>query len=180
MFGIVKQSGGNIWVYSEPGGGTTFKVYFPVGEGPENDVLDFVEPETLDGTETVLLVEDQDEVRQVAQEILRRCGYHVIVARNAGEALLSCERHPRNIHLLLTDVVMPQMSGRELAERLVDIRPTMKVLYMSGYTENAIVHHGILDSGIAYLQKPLVPEMLARRVREVLDTPGRPEIRQRG
>lgn len=171
VFGIVKQSGGNIWVYSEPGGGTTFKVYFPVGEGSDNEVLEFVEPETLDGTETVLLVEDQDEVRQVAQEILRRCGYHVIVARNAGEALLTCERHPRNIHLLLTDVVMPRMSGRELAERLVEVRPTMKVLYMSGYTENAIVHHGILDSGIAYLQKPVVPELLARRVREVLDTP---------
>jgi signal transduction histidine kinase len=170
VFGIVKQSGGNIWVYSEPGGGTTFKVYFPVGDGTD-DVLEFVEPESLDGTETVLLVEDQDEVRLVAQEILRRCGYHVIMARNAGEALLTCERHPRTIHLLLTDVVMPQMSGRELAERLASVRPDMKVLYMSGYTENAIVHHGILDSGIAYLQKPLVPELLARRVREVLDTP---------
>ena len=100
-------------------------------------------------------------------------GRAMIVARNAGEALLTCERHPRTIHLLLTDVVMPQMSGRELAERLADLRPTMKVLYMSGYTENAIVHHGILDSGIAYLQQPLVPEQLARRVREVLDTPSK-------
>jgi two-component system cell cycle sensor histidine kinase/response regulator CckA len=130
----------------------------------------FVEPTTLRGTETILLVEDQDEVRRVAQEILIRHGYHVIAAQNAGEALLSCERHPRTIHLLLTDVVMPQMSGRELAVRLETIRPDMKVLYMSGYTDNAVVHHGILDSGIAYVQKPLVPDMLARRVREVLDS----------
>jgi CheY-like chemotaxis protein len=170
VFGIVRQSGGNIWVYSELGGGTTFKVYLPLAEGEEPEVIEFVQPVTLHGTETILLCEDQDEVRRVAQEILVRRGYHVIAAQNAGEALLSCERHPRTIHLLLTDVVMPQMNGRELAERLAKIRPDMKVLYMSGYTDNAIVHHGILDSGIAYVQKPLVPDALARRVREVLDT----------
>jgi signal transduction histidine kinase/ActR/RegA family two-component response regulator len=169
VFGIVKQSQGHIWVYSEPGGGTTFKVYLPVCEGVEIEVHEAIAPTTLQGTETVLLVEDQEDVRRVAHAILRRYGYHVIEARNAGEALLSCERHPRTIHLLLTDVVMPQLSGRELAERLLAIRPEMKVLYMSGYTENVIVHHGILDSGLAYLQKPIVPEGLARRVREVLD-----------
>ncbi len=169
VFGIVKQSGGHIWVYSEPGGGTTFKVYLPVAEGADPELPEVVPLTTMHGTETILLVEDQDEVRRVAQAILRRYGYHVIEARNAGEALLSCERHPRTIHLLVTDVVMPQVSGRELAERLVAIRPEMKVLYMSGYTENAIVHHGILDSGLAYLQKPIVPDQLARRVREVLD-----------
>jgi two-component system cell cycle sensor histidine kinase/response regulator CckA len=142
----------------------------PVVAGAETEAPAAVSPPTtLEGTETILLVEDQDEVRRVAQAILRKFGYHVIEARNAGEALLSCERHPRTIHLLLTDVVMPQMSGRELSERLTRIRPEMRVLYMSGYTENAIVHHGILDSGISYLQKPLVPEALARRVREVLD-----------
>lgn len=170
VFGIVKQSSGHIWVYSEPGGGSTFKLYFPVTEAEDCAQPEPVEPTTLHGTETILLVEDQDEVRRVAQAILRRHGYHVIEARNAGEALLSCERHPRTIHLLLTDVVMPQLSGRELAERLAAVRPAMKVLYMSGYTENVIVHHGILDSGIAYLQKPIVPESLARRVREVLDS----------
>jgi len=170
VFGIVKQSGGHIWVYSEPGGGSTFKIYFPATEAEDNELPEPIELATLNGTVTILLVEDQDEVRRVAHAILRRYGYHVIEARNAGEALLSCERHPRTIHLLLTDVVMPQLSGRELAERLATMRPTMKVLYMSGYTENVIVHHGILDSGIAYLQKPIVPELLARRVREVLDS----------
>lgn len=171
VFGIVQQCGGNIWVYSEPGGGTTFRVYFPVYEGPDTLVPDAPEPITLQGTETILLVEDQDDVRHVARQILRRYGYHVIESRNAGEAWLSSERHPRTIHLLLTDVVMPQMSGRELAERLTRARPELKVLYMSGYTENSVVEHGILDSGIAYLQKPILPESLARRVREVLDMP---------
>jgi PAS domain S-box-containing protein len=171
VFGIVRQSNGHIWVYSEPGKGSSFKIYLPRAAGQEIDLEEFVVPMTLDGTETILLVEDQDEVRRVAQEILVRHGYHVIAAQNAGEALLGCERHPRTIHLLLTDVIMPQMSGRELAERLATIRPEMRVLYMSGYTDNAIVYHGILDSGLPYVQKPLVPESLARRVREVLDSP---------
>ncbi|MEI9936561.1 MAG: ATP-binding protein [Pseudomonadota bacterium] len=176
VFGIVRQSGGNIWVYSELGSGTTFKVYFPISNEEDVRIPELASPLTMHGTETVLLVEDQDEVRQVALQILRRYGYHVIEARNAGEALLICERHPRTIHLLLTDVIMPLMSGRQLAERLVQAVPDLKVLFMSGYTENTIVHHGILDSGIAYLQKPLVPDALLRRVREVLDTPKRSSI----
>jgi DNA-binding NtrC family response regulator len=109
----------------------------------------------------------------VAQQILSRAGYHVIAAANAGEALICSERHPGMIHLLLTDLVMPQMSGYELAGRFARVRPEMKVLYMSGYTDRAIQQHGILDSGLAYVQKPLVPERLARRVREVLDSPQR-------
>jgi PAS domain S-box-containing protein len=171
-FGIVKQSGGSIFVYSEPGEGSVFKVYFPRATASETPARRPSTPTSLRGTETILLVEDQDDVRKVAREILRRYGYHVLEARNAGEALLTCERHPRNIHLLLTDVVMPQMSGPELAERLAKLRPTMKVLFMSGYAEGAAVYHGILDSGLAYLQKPIVPETLALRVREVLGESG--------
>jgi len=169
VFGIVRQSGGSIWVYSEPGAGASFKVYLPRSESADAPLSSPAPPTSLYGTETILVVEDQDEVRRVAQEILTRYGYHVLAAQNAGEALLTCERHPRSIHLLLTDVVMPIMSGRELAERLLTIRPELRVLYMSGYTDNAIVHHGILDSGIAYVQKPLLPDVLARRVREVLE-----------
>jgi DNA-binding NtrC family response regulator len=123
----------------------------------------------LQGTETILLVEDEDQIRVVAAEILRKYGYRVIDARNAGEALLHCERASHEIHLLLTDVVMPQMSGPELAKRLVPTRPRMKVLCMSGYTDDALVRHGGIEAGIAYLQKPLTPEKLARKVRAVLD-----------
>jgi signal transduction histidine kinase len=173
VFGIVRQCSGNVWVYSEPGGGTTFKVYFPKADRPVDDAAHVVEPVTLEGRETILLVEDQDEVRTVARQIMMRFGYHVLDARNAGEALLVCERHPRNIHLLLTDVVMPHVSGRELAQRLLQIRPEMRVLYMSGYSENAVVHQGIQDPSLEYLQKPILPELLARRIREVLDTPRR-------
>jgi two-component system, cell cycle sensor histidine kinase and response regulator CckA len=169
VFGIVKQNSGTIWVYSEVGNGTTFKLYFPRADGMDVSVVESVQSAQLEGTETILLVEDQDEVRNVARAVLRRYGYNVLEACNAGEALLTCERHPRAISLLLTDVVMPQMSGRELAERLLRVRPDLKVLYMSGYTDNAVIHHGMLDSGVAYLQKPLVPEALARRVRSVLD-----------
>ncbi|HWA75453.1 MAG TPA: response regulator [Polyangiaceae bacterium] len=170
VFGIVQQSGGVIRVESELGRGTTFKIYFSAAEGVDAQVPEVIEPNTLRGTETVLLVEDQDEVRRAALLILHRYGYQVIEARNAGEAWLSAERKVP-IHLLLTDVVMPQMSGKELADRLKKSRPDMRVLYMSGYTDQAIVHRGILDEGIAFLQKPFVPDALARRVREVLDAP---------
>jgi signal transduction histidine kinase/CheY-like chemotaxis protein len=168
VFGIVKQNRGSIWVDSEPNKGSTFKVYLPRVPPRRDDAGDAVAPATLNGAETVLLVEDQDDVRQVAREILKRYGYRVLEAREPSEALSLCERHEHPIHLLLTDVVMPLMSGRELAERVAPLRPDMRVLFMSGYTEDAMVDQGQLAAGFAFLQKPLVPEGLARRVREVL------------
>jgi CheY-like chemotaxis protein len=169
VFGIVQQSGGSIWVYSEPGKGTSFKVYFPrVDEAPD-ELRAQQPPRTLRGNETVLLVEDDEQVRAVAGGILRRHGYRVFDARNGGEAMLFCEMHPDPIHLLISDVVMPHMSGPELARRLVVARPDMVVLCMSGYTDDSVFRHGVMDSDIAYLQKPITPESLTRKVREVLD-----------
>jgi PAS domain S-box-containing protein len=173
VFGIIQRSGGTIWVDSAPGAGTTFNILLPRVAASIDAAPDVAEPTSLRGTETVLLVEDQEEVRQVARQILARLGYEVLEARDGAEAVRVCERHQRPIDLLLTDVVMPQMSGRELAERVACTRPDMRVLFMSGYTEDAILQHGILDEGLAFLQKPLEPERLARRVREVLDAPGR-------
>ena len=169
VFGVVQQGGGHVWVYSEVGVGTTFKVYLPRADATPAPAHPTIAPATLRGNETILLVEDEDQVRAVAHDILARAGYDVIEARNGGEALLICETHAGAIHLLLSDVVMPQMSGPELAKRLSAARPEMKVLCMSGYTDDSIVRHGVLEARFAFIQKPITPLTLTRKVREVLD-----------
>ena len=169
VYGIVKQSGGNIWLYSEVGRGTTFKIYLPrVEEKAAGPQPVHARAEMLRATETVLLVEDEAIVRALTRSILEESGYQVLEAAHGEEALRACERHEGPIHLLLTDVVMPLLSGRELAERIAQLRPAVRVLYMSGYTDDAIVHHGVLEAGTAFLEKPFTPEALTRKVREVL------------
>jgi CheY-like chemotaxis protein len=173
VFGIVKQSRGNIWVYSEPGRGTTFKVYLPQVKKAAERVQAGQAPGRADGgSETILVVEDEESVRALAVRILQKHGYKVLETISVEQALVIGERYRMPIDLLLTDVVMPGMRGPELAERLARSHPEMKVLYMSGYTDNAIVNHGVLAAGTAFLQKPFTPGALARQVREVLQGRG--------
>jgi two-component system cell cycle sensor histidine kinase/response regulator CckA len=171
VYGIVKQSGGHINVYSEPGIGTTFKMYFPLVEETVTDIskAGALPSEELRGSETILVVEDEELVREMIREILVQYGYTVLEARSGGEAVDLCSRHQGTIHLMLTDVVMPGMNGVELSKRLAPIQPEMRVLFMSGYTADAIVHQGVLDSGIAFIQKPFAIASLTHKVREVLD-----------
>jgi two-component system, cell cycle sensor histidine kinase and response regulator CckA len=170
VYGIVKQSGGTIWVYSEIGQGTTFKVYFPrVDKGTEEHKRSPETEGSLLGTETILLAEDEEIVRKLVSEVLKSYGYQVLEADNGGAALLICERHKAPIHLLVSDAIMPEMSGRELAGQLAQLRPEMKVLFMSGYTDNAIQHQGVIEEKAHFIQKPFSPDALAYKVREVLD-----------
>jgi CheY-like chemotaxis protein len=173
VYGIVKQSGGNIWVYSEVGVGTTFKIYLPlVNEQVLELEADAPLSENARGIETILLTEDEEMVRNLARESLKMHGYNVLDAANAEEAILICQQYKGPIHLLLTDVVMPRMSGGELAEQLVKLRPDMRVLYMSGYPDRSIVHHGILDGDINFIGKPFTPNALMLKVAQVLQQKG--------
>ncbi|MCS6924162.1 MAG: response regulator, partial [Fimbriimonadales bacterium] len=172
VYSIVKQLGGHIWVYSELGKGTTFKIYLPRAYTPAEAPRPLLPSETpdLQGKETILVVEDEPDVLEVAAESLRQHGYTVLTANSPAEALQLVQTYSEPIQLLVTDVVMPVMSGRELADYVMRIYPHIKVLYVSGYTENTIVHHGVLDEGIQFLPKPYTPSQLVQKVREVLDS----------
>jgi PAS domain S-box-containing protein len=172
VYGIVKQSDGYIWVYSEPGRGTTFKIYLPqvaAAAGPA--VRSSVAPVSVRGSETVLLVEDEAMVRNLVQKVLTANGYTVLVAGNGSDAERVAAAHEGHIHLLMTDVVLPGLNGRQIAQLLAAARPGIRVLYVSGYADNAIVHHGVLEPDFTFLQKPFTPVVLGRKVREVLDSP---------
>jgi signal transduction histidine kinase len=170
VYGIVKQSGGYIWVYSEPGKGTTFKIYLPRAEaGIQQADAERVSSAILKGEETVLVVEDEGMLLELACEFLQSSGYAVLEAGNGSKAVEISRGHRGPIHLLMTDAVMPGMSGRELAQRLHDDRPDIKVLYVSGYTDDSVLRNGLLEPGTAFLQKPFTRDSLARKVREVLD-----------
>jgi CheY-like chemotaxis protein len=170
VHGIVKQSGGHVFVYSEPGRGTTFKIYLPRVESRTEKARAPAEQIRPRGSETILLVEDEESLRKLVRHRLEASGYTVIEARHAAHALEIIETGGATIHLLLTDLVMPGLSGRELAERVARLLPTVKALYMSGYTDDAVVRHGVLTENMAFLQKPFTSEALLRRVREVLDS----------
>jgi PAS domain S-box-containing protein len=180
VYGIVKQSGGSIFVYSEPGKGTAFKIYLPRVEEAPGEGGPVVEkrpvPSLPQGAETVLLAEDDETIRRMIYEILQYAGYSVLEAGRGEEALRLAGEHAGPIHLLITDMVMPGMGGREVAGRLAALRPGTRVLFVSGYTDDAIVRHGVLEHGVAFLQKPFKPEALLHKVRETLDGPEGPRV----
>ena len=170
VYGIIKQSGGYIWVYSEPDHGTTFKIYLPGVKRPaESERKNLTPLKDLNGEETILLAEDDTSLRNLAKIALDRQGYIVLDASTGEDALNLAQTHEEPIHLMITDVIMPGMNGRELADRLHAIRPEMEVLFMSGYTDNAFVHHGVMEAGINFIKKPFTPHSLILKVREILD-----------
>ena len=170
VYGIVKQSGGNIWVYSEPGRGTTFKIYLPRVDDVADDYKRTPQEANLaEGTETILLVEDEEMLRKLARQTLKGYGYHILEASDGDEAINVCKQYQGEIDLLLTDVIMPRLNGRELSNCLLETRPKLRVLFMSGYTDDAIVHQGVLEESANFIQKPFPPDALATKVREVLD-----------
>ena len=171
VYGIVQQSGGHIWVYSEPGRGTTFRIYLPLVDEPTAGTRRVLPVQPVGGHETVLVVEDNDAVRTAISRILRRAGYDVLEAEGATDARALCSDSARAIHLLITDVVMPQVSGPDLAIELSALRPELRVLFMSGYSGNAITRHGVLREGLMFLQKPFSPASVTHAVREVLASP---------
>ena len=170
VFGIVKQSGGNIQCYSQEGQGTTFKIYFPrITAAAESSTRQDQFGKMPTGTETVLVVEDDLLVRELTTDTLSLLGYRVLNAANGQKALDLVEEYQQEIHLLLTDIVMPKMNGRVLAERLIQLRPGMKVIFVSGYTDDTMIHHDMFDSEVAFLTKPFSPVQLMQKVREILD-----------
>ncbi|MBI3635663.1 MAG: response regulator [Candidatus Rokubacteria bacterium] len=171
VYGIVKQSNGHVWLSSEPGRGTTFRVYLPRVDGPAAAVVPEGRTEVIGGTETILLAEDDVDVRGVTRETLALLGYTVLDADGPESALRLARDHASRIDLLVTDVVMPGMNGRQLAERVVELHPEAQVLYISGYTANIVAHHGVLEAGTDLLEKPFSAERLGRKVRDILDRP---------
>jgi CheY-like chemotaxis protein len=169
VYGIVKQSGGYIRVISEPGQGTTFKIYLPRMDDSTTATVETQEISVPRGSETILLVEDEDVVRGLTKKILMQAGYNVLDAKGGEEAIRMCRAHHGPIELLVTDVVMPELSGKEVADRLLELRPTIRILFMSGYTDEAIIQHGVLDANVEFIQKPFTWIALTRKVRDVLN-----------
>jgi two-component system cell cycle sensor histidine kinase/response regulator CckA len=171
VYGLVTQSGGSIDVKSSPGSGTAVHIYFPCVEAPVAPLPAEASGPAPRGTETVLLVEDQEDVRRLTRSTLEEHGYRVIEAGNGAQALQSAQAEKRPLHVLVSDVVMPGLNGRELAELLLKSRPGLRVLYLSGYTEDTVLQHGTLAAGSAFLPKPFSPDTLVRKLRDLLDAP---------